>query len=392
MPMPLRARDADPIYLLKGMIESESVNLGPEFADRVNPERTVVAFLEPILKRAGFEVRKQKVRAGRVNLVARLRGRKSSHPVMFEGHMDTVGVDGMTVPPFRLTKRGGRLYGRGTADTKGPTVSYLGGIFQALRDGVRPARDIVFVGAMGEETGCEGSRHLARSGFHASSGLVAEATRLNLCVAHKCALWWRVAVKGKTAHGSTPHLGVSAIEGAAAAVLALKMHGGRLAKRGRTELLSAPTLHVGCIRGGEKVNVVPARAEFDVDSRLHPDEDVKAYLRRANALLRGTRLPGGKAVDAKVVAHEHFLGFGADPDAPFLKLLGEIAREVTRGCGGHVKGGAFFSDAGPLAKRVRELAVFGPGDIAQAHTPDEYIDAAQLEAGTQIVRKLVAAL
>lgn len=390
--MPLSARDADPVRLLQNLTAIDSVNLGPAVADRINPERGMIAYLVPLLKRAGFRVRVQPVRAGRSNLIARLPGRPGGKPVMFEGHLDTVGVEGMSVPPFRVTRRGGKLYGRGTADTKGPTVSYLAGIFQALRDGARPKREIVFVGAMGEETGCEGSRRLAGSGFRAAAGLVAEATRLDLCVAHKCALWWRVGVKGKTAHGSSPHLGVSAIEGAAAAVLALKQHGRRLAKRGATRLLSDPTLHVGVIRGGEKVNVVPARAEFDVDSRLHPDEDVKAYLRRANALLRGTRVPGGKAVDAKVVAHEHFLGFGADPDAPFLKLLGEIAREVTRGRGGHVKGGAFFSDAGPLAKCVRELAVFGPGDIAQAHRPDEYIEAAQLEAGTQIVRKLVAAL
>lgn len=391
--MPLRARDCDPVRLMSDLVAIDSVNLGPAVADRINPERPVIAYLVPLLKRAGFRVRLQPVRAGRANLIARRPGLPGAKAVMFEGHLDTVGVEGMSVPPFRVTRRGGKLYGRGTADTKGPTASYLAGIFQALRDGVRPTREIVFVGAMGEETGCEGTRHLASNGnFRAAAGIVAEATRLDLCVAHKCALWWRVGVKGKTAHGSTPQLGVSAIEGAAAAVLALKKHGARLAKRGGTKLLSPPTLHVGCIRGGEKVNVVPARAEFDVDSRLHPDEDVKAYLRRANVLLRGTRMPGGKAVDAKVVAHEHFLGFGADPDAPFLRLLGEIARDVTRGRGGHVRGGAFFSDAGPLAKRVRELAVFGPGDIAQAHTPDEYIDAAQLEAGTQIVRKLVAAL
>lgn len=391
--MPLRARDADPVRLMSDLVAIDSVNLGPAVADRVNPERRVIAYLVPLLKRAGFRVRLQPVRAGRANLIARRPGLPGAKAVMFEGHLDTVGVEGMNVPPFRVTRRGGKLYGRGTCDTKGPTASYLAGIFQALRDGVRPAREIVFVGAMGEETGCEGARHLASSGsFRAAAGLVAEATRLDLCVAHKCALWWRVGVKGKTAHGSTPQLGVSAIEGAAAAVLALKKHGARLAKRGGTKLLSAPTLHVGVIRGGEKVNVVPARAEFDVDSRLHPGEDVKAYLRRANALLRGTRMSGGRPVDAKVIAHEHYLGFGADPDAPFLKLLGEIAREVTRGRGGHVKGGAFFSDAGPLAGRVRELAVFGPGDIAQAHTPDEYVDAAQLEAGTQIVRKLVAAL
>jgi acetylornithine deacetylase len=288
----------------------------------------LAAYLVGFLKRLGFTVRRQSVRSGRANLIGCLKGREVRRRVLLEAHMDTVGVEGMTVPPFRLTRKGSRLYGRGTSDTKGPMAAYLAGLARALRDGVRPAWTVLFVATMGEETGCEGAAALAQSGFRATAGVVAEPTRLNLCVAHKGAVWWKASVKGRTTHGSSPHLGVNAIDGAAAAIQALLRGASKLPRKKKHPLISPPTVSVGTIRGGEKDNVVPASAEFTVDSRLLPGEGIKGYLKRAESLLRSAQGCSGKRVDARVVSWQSLPAFCSDPRAPFLRTLFQIAREV----------------------------------------------------------------
>jgi acetylornithine deacetylase/succinyl-diaminopimelate desuccinylase-like protein len=366
--------------LLAELIALPSVN--PAFLPprhRHAGEKRVADFLATIAARAGLEVEFQKIPPGRSNLIVRLLPRnKIRQTILLAPHLDTVGADGTKFIPQR---KNGRLYGRGACDTKGSVAAMLSALCELVKS--RPLEtEIVFVGLIDEEHAQAGSRALAASGFKADMAIVGEPTRLQVVTAHKGSLWLQLETRGKAAHGATPQFGKNAIHEMVRIVDALETdYAARLRKR-KHPLLGAATVNVGKISGGTQPNIVPDRCTISVDRRTLPGETELSVNREIIGLLRAKKLPA-KISSTKLAPA---LPLETNPKLPLVRQFLKNAGQ-TKPAGVH-----FFCDASVLSLAGIPSVVFGPGDVAQAHTADEWISLSELERGKDLLLRFLNSL
>jgi len=344
-------------------------------------ERNVADFLAATAARAGLEVEFQKVFSGRSNLVARLLPRnKIRRTILLAPHLDTVGADESQFVPRR---KNGRLHGRGACDTKGSVAAMLTALCELTKTKSRPQEtEIVFAGLVDEENAQAGSRALTARGFKADLAIVGEPTRLQVVTAHKGSLWLRLETRGKAAHGATPQLGRNAVHEMARIVDVLETsYAARLRKR-KHPLLGMATVNVGMICGGAQPNIVPGRCAITIDRRTLPGE-TEAGVRREIAAFLSTENLSAKISSVKLAP---CLPLETSPSLP-------LVRQFLRSAGQPKPAGVdYFCDAAVLAAGGIPSVVFGPGDIAQAHTADEWISLASLERGKNLLLNFLKSL
>ena len=368
--------------LLAELIALPSVN--PAFLPPRHPhggEKTVAHFLAAVAARAGLDVEFQKVLPGRSNLIARLRPQGAvQQTLLLAPHLDTVVADSIQFIPQR---RRGRLYGRGACDTKGSVAAMLAAVFALAQEPSRPqATEIVFAGLVDEENAQAGSRALAASGFQANLAIVGEPTQLQVITAHKGSLWLELTTRGVAAHGATPHLGKSAVHEMARIVDLLETDYRAQLRRRRHALLGTATVNVGTIAGGSQPNIVPDRCVIRVDRRLLPGETEAGVRRELADLLRSKGLSA--TIDVAKLAPA--VALETDPGLPLVRqFLRSIGQRKTLGVD-------YFCDAAVLAVGGIPSVVFGPGNIAQAHTSDEWISLAELERGKNLLLRFLRTL
>jgi acetylornithine deacetylase/succinyl-diaminopimelate desuccinylase-like protein len=344
-------------------------------------EKNVADFLASVAARAKLEVEFQKVLPGRSNLIARLLPRnKIRRTILLAPHLDTVGARDSQFIPCR---KNGRLYGRGACDTKGSVAAMLTALCELAGTNSRPAEtEIVFAGLVDEENAQAGSRALAASGLKADLAIVGEPTRLQVVTAHKGSIWLELETRGKAAHGAAPQLGRNAVHEMARIVDLLETdYAARLRKR-RHPLLGAATVNVGTIRGGTQPNIVPDRCSITIDRRTLPGETESGVRREITALLRVKKLPA-KISSTKLAP---CLPLETNPKLPLVRHFLQSAGQT------RPVGVDFFCDAAVLAAGGIPSVVFGPGDIAQAHTADEWISLASLERGKNLLLNYLKSL
>ena len=365
--------------LLRELIALPSVN--PAFLPAKHPrvgEQRVAEFLAATAAQAGLDVEFQAVSPGRSNLLARLSPRgKIRQRLLLAPHLDTVNA---TDEQFIPRTRNGRLYGRGACDTKGSVAAMLTALCELAQGRQRPAEtEIVFVGLVDEEQGQAGSRALVSRGFTADMAIVGEPTRSQVVTAHKGTLWLCLETHGKSAHGSWPELGRNAVHEMARVVDLLETDYAAQLKRRRHPLLGSATVSVGAICGGSQANIVPDRCSILIDRRTLPGETEAGVRREILQVLRRKRLTVAFAKDPLPPC----LPLETDPRLPlvtrFLKTVGQRKPVGVR----------YFCDASVLGHGGIPSVVFGPGDIAQAHTADEWISLVELERGKGLLLRFL---
>ncbi|MBP7829634.1 MAG: ArgE/DapE family deacylase [Kiritimatiellae bacterium] len=376
---------ADTVELLKQLIAIPSVNPEHTADARVAGEERLACFLAGYLEEQGFAVSWQDRDTGRPNLLASFGPEDASATLLFEAHMDTVGVEGMA-DPFRARVENGRVHGRGACDCKGPMAAGLAALTPANLDALAgKGYRVLYAAVMGEETGNAGAIRLAQQGLRADRAIVLEPTELAIVHAHKGALWFDVEVRGLSAHGSNPERGVNAILGMARLLERIQQRHELDRARLTHERLGPPTLSVGQIRGGIAVNVVPEHCVARLDRRTLPEEksaDILAGVQaELDGLVREGLLLGG---EVKVIKDNP--PFHTDEDSELVRALDRACRKA--GAPGRHAGTGWYSDAGPLSTGCPEVVVFGPGSIGQAHTADEYIELESLRAGVAALAEL----
>jgi succinyl-diaminopimelate desuccinylase len=368
--------------LLADLIALPSVN--PAFLPPRHPsagEKRVADFLAATAARAGLEVEFQKVLLGRSNVIARLRPPgKITQTILLAPHLDTVGADGTGFIPQR---RNGRLHGRGACDTKGSAAAMFGALCELAAAKSRPEHtEIVFAGLIDEENAQAGSRALADGGFRADLAIVGEPTKLQVVTAHKGCLWLRLETRGRAAHGATPHLGKNAIHEMARIVDFLETDYAAGLKRRKHKLLGHGTVNVGKIAGGAQPNIVPDACVIEIDRRTLPGETENSVRREIAARLRAKRL------SAKISSFKLAPALPLETDAR-LPLVRQFLRAANQT---RPLGVDYFCDAAVLSAGGMPSVVFGPGDIAQAHTADEWISLAELERGKDLLVRFFQSL
>ena len=318
--------------------------------------------------------------------------------VVLSGHSDVVPVDGQawTSDPWTVTERDGRLYGRGTCDMKGFNALAVWALVEAQRRGV--SRPLQLALSYDEEVGCTGAPPMIRTMQEVvpkgSAAIIGEPSRMGVITGHKGGAGYHVHVKGFEVHSSLLPYGVSAIMEGARLIDWLNEVNAEIQSRPRTPMAARfeppfTTLHVGMIQGGTAHNITAADCRFAVEMRVVPGESIPDWEARFEA--KAAELSAAmQVVRPEAGIHlEKFFGVpGLQPETE-----GEAEALVRRLTGDNRTGVVSYgTEAGQFQEAGYSAVVCGPGDIAQAHQPDEFLEVAEFQAGQRFMERLLEAL
>ena len=371
--------------LLRELVALPSVN--PAFlpdAPEFTGESRVGEFLFQLCRGAGLKVGWQAVTPGRRNLLVYLKPlKRRTHGVLLAPHLDTVGGRDFPGKLFKPRIAGGKLHGRGACDTKGSAAVMITALLDLARSNRRPLHtEIIFAGLADEENAQLGSRALGKSGLKVDLAIVGEPTRSQVVTAHKGDLWLKLVTRGKAAHGARPELGDNAVHKMARIVDLLETTYAASLDRRVHPLLGKGTINVGAIRGGVQPNIVPDECEILIDRRTLPGEKDSVVEREIMGSIKNAGLK------AELVNYKNGICPALETRAtlPLVREFMSVARQSKP------LGVDYFCDAAILGMHGIPSVVFGPGDIAQAHTEDEWIALAELEKAQAILSAFLRAL
>ncbi|MGE0312498.1 MAG: acetylornithine deacetylase [Lautropia sp.] len=398
---PLAGLDDDPAVrgsarpaLLRETVEILRTLVGFDTTSSLS-NRALIDWVQARLAALGVDAFVQHGEAGKANLFATI-GPGDRGGVMLSGHSDVVPVAGetWTTPPFELTLREGRLFGRGSADMKAWIACCL-----AMAPRFAAARLVTPVHialSYNEETNMHGMRmlsaHLAGAPHRPVAAVIGEPTLMQVVVANKGAAIWSVKVRGKPVHSSFRHLGVSAVEVAAEIIVFLNALQVELTAAARHDGFEFPhtSVHVGRIHGGTAHNITAKDCEFVFEVRALPGQSAAALADRVRRHCSDVLLPRMRAVsDECDIAIEEVV------DSPGLDDEGNrhLANAIMPLCGCLAPRRVSFGTEGGFLHAIGVPTVIcGPGDIFVAHQPDEYVETAQLDRCLEMLEALAGKL
>jgi len=370
--------------ILRDLVRLPSVNpMGRGLEGPTIFEERVTAYLDGYLRGIGAPVERQLVAPQRENVVARFDSQGAQRTIVFEAHQDTVPVEQMTVDPFGGEIRDGRLYGRGACDVKGGLTAMLLAFTRLVREKPKGAANVILACTVDEEHTFLGVLKLVEN-LKADAAFVAEPTQLRIVHAHKGVVRWHVTTPGRSCHSSRPEQGINAVNRMGKLLGAIERYADGLRRSKSDPLLGPPTLSVGRIEGGLSVNTVPDFCRIEVDRRLIPGEEPLEGPRHFfNYLLRQTDVDFPFAISEPWL---HCPALSPQLSGQLIQQLGQIIDSVI---GNHiVEAVPYGTDASSIAQAGIPAVVFGPGDIAQAHTADEWIEIAQIDQAAEVLYRL----
>lgn len=320
----------------------------------------------------------------RPNVLAKVDG-QSPAVLLLEAHLDTVEVDGMTIAPFQPTIQDGRLYGRGSLDTKATLAVFMHTLARlaATPKEERPFPTVILAATIDEEHTFKGVREvlaeLQSQGATTFGAISGEPTDLRLGVAHKGVLRLVLDIQGKAGHSSRPEAAVSALGLAAKLIQAIDAP----TSGPSHPLLGRQTRVVTRLEGGVGANTVPGSAELEVDIRILPGQEHDQVLSDLEAELDGI-CPGAVAVHSKLVGD---WGLDIAPDNPFVQVVSQALEHSN--LDGVPIGMPFGTDASKIAMSGVAAVVLGPGSIDDAHTADESVPLDQVAAFAEVIWRVI---
>jgi acetylornithine deacetylase len=378
----LKIARGDAVALARALIEIDSRN--PTLVPGAPGESGCALFLARILREWGFESEILEQVAGRPNVIARI-GPRGTPSLMFAGHLDVVGVEGMTHPPFSPDIRDGRLYGRGSADMKGGIAAMCSAAAMAITGESR--KSILIAAVVDEEYESLGMRALLASGIRAEAAILTEPTRLAICPAHRGFVWMNVGIRGRAAHGSRYDIGVDAIThaGLLLAELDALEH---TRERGITHpLLGRGSLHASRISGGTGMSTYPETCELAIERRTLPGESAETALTEIRDAIRRVKAKDA-LFDATVTLTTAQAPSDVNVDTPVVRGLASALR--AEGLPSAIEGLSAWTDAALLNEAGIPAVCFGPGDIALAHSAEEWVPVGEIESATRVLARVAS--
>ncbi|HYI20496.1 MAG TPA: M20/M25/M40 family metallo-hydrolase [Solirubrobacteraceae bacterium] len=368
--------------LLAELVAIDSVN--PALVPGGAGESAAVAHVEAWARAAGLQAERLEATPGRPSALVRARGTGGGRTLLLCGHLDTVGVEGMTAPHAPRVD-GDRMYGRGTYDMKAGVAAALIAAREAASRRLRG--DVVVAVVADEEHASLGVQEaLAALGERADGAIVTEPTELELLVAHKGFAWSEIEVTGRAAHGSRPQLGVDAIVKTGPVLTALGELELTLAAR-EHPLLGRGSVHASLIRGGVELSSIPASCTVGIERRTLPGEtaaDVEAEL---DALLDRCRTadPALEAARRTLLVREPF---ELDASAEIAVMVRDAAGDVL-GDQPPLAGGSFWADSAFIAAAGIPTVLFGPRGEG-AHAVEEWVSLSSTAAVAGVLTRVAA--
>jgi len=377
-----RIERGDAVALTRALVVVDSRN--PVIAPGGPGEGAVASLLAEVLAEWEFDVELQEIVPGRPNVIART-GRRGGPVLMFNGHLDVVGTDGMSHPPFDPVTRDGRIYGRGSADMKGGIAAMCAA---AARAAAATNAELVIAAVIDEENESLGTRALVERGIRADAAIVTEPTRLAIMPAHRGFVWAEIDVKGRAAHGSRYDIGVDAIRHAGLLLADLDAFEEDVLATRTHPLLGHASLHASLVSGGIGMSTYPDRCLLALERRTVPGEtteSVLAELRDAFARIASRR----RSFDASLRLITAQGPSDVSPDAPVVRALASAL--AGEGLAPAIEGMSAWTDAAILNDAGIPAICFGPGDIRLAHAAEEFVPIAEIEQATAVLTRMALA-
>jgi acetylornithine deacetylase len=370
----------DALSLTRALVKVDSRN--PSLAPGAPGEGAAARLLADVLTAWGFRVDVIDAAPGRPCVVARIGpAKEGGRSLMFNGHLDVVGVEGMTHAPFDAHETSGRMYGRGSCDMKGGVAAMCAAAARADETGLEG--EVIIAAVCDEEWRSIGTSALIDAGIRADAAIVTEPTNLTIAPAHKGFVWVDAIVHGRAAHGSRHDIGVDAIRHAGLLLAELDVLDSELLPAALAHpLLGRASLHASLIEGGVGLSTYPERCTISLERRTLPGESPSVAVREVEAARDRVRL---RRPDFRVDIKQ---GFSQNPsdvatDAPLVRALsaslGACSERVT------MEGLSAWTDAALLNDAGIPAICFGPGDIALAHAAEEYVPVDEIERATTVL-------
>jgi succinyl-diaminopimelate desuccinylase len=353
-------------------------------------ERGAARLLKPLLSKMGFNIKTVLSPKGRWNLLAEKKWGQGGRRLIFNGHLDVVPAGKASqwkYPPFQGKLYKGKIYGRGSSDMKSGIASFVHALSTIERSKIPLHQGAVILHLVSDEEshGHQGMGFLTqREGIQGDAALVGEPTDLQPVIAQKGALWLRIFTIGKSAHGSKPHLGVNAVE--KMMKLIERIHSSPLEKE--HPLLGKPTLSIGTIQGGTKVNVVPEGCHIEVDRRMLPGEKKEEVFGEIKEILDSLQ-----SQDPFFQYRMEEIDFAepseVNPDEEIVKVGVKAIQNVMRRKP-MLRGFSGFTDSRFYINQCHiPTLIFGPGGADQSHTMDEFVEVDALVHAAHIYARIV---
>ncbi len=370
----------DAVALTKLLVRVDSRN--PGLVPGAPGEGEVARALAAVLEAWGFRVTLQDVVDGRPNVVARI-GTPHGRSLMYNGHLDVVGVDGMTHSPFAGETVDGRLFGRGATDMKGGVAAMCAAAWRAAAAGA--GGEIVVTAVVDEEWQSAGTRGLIDRGVRADACIVTEPTRMAIAPSHKGFTWTEVTFTGRAAHGSRYDVGVDAIRHAGLLLAELDRVEREELVRHTHPLLGHASLHASDIAGGSGWSTYPDRCALTVERRTVPGESPDDAVREMERALE--RVSATDTAVRGTVRHV-FSQWPSDVavDSPIVTALSTAMRAAGESV--VIEGLSAWTDAALLNAAGIPAICYGPGDISLAHSATEWVAEDEIRRAAAVLERL----
>src|SRR5215212_5129884 len=361
--------------LLSDLVSINSIN--PDLVPGSPGEAEVAHYIADWLKLNDVDVQLVESVSGRPNVVGIAHGTGGGKTLLLNGHMDTVGVAGMS-NAHQPRIQDGRLYGRGSYDMKGGLAASMLATVEARKQHLRG--DVIFTGVIDEEYASVGMMDLARR-FRADGAIVAEFTELQLILAHRGFVWLEVETIGKAAHGSRPDLGVDAIVKMGRVLNEIERLDQTLRANPTHPLLGSGSLHASLISGGQELSSYPERCLLSVERRTLPGETPEAAEAELMAIAQNIQ---SSDLSFKAVIRR---GIDRSPletseEAEIVKVIQAASINVLNHPS-QIAGVQFWTDAAVLSAAGIPSVLFGPSGSG-AHAVEEWVDLASVKACAEI--------
>ena len=356
------------VELLKSLVRINSVN--STLVEGAPGEAEIAEYIASYMQGIGLETKLEEVKSGRPNVVGTLKGVGGGPTLLFNGHMDTVGIDYMEIDPLDPIVKNGKLYGRGANDMKGGLAAILAATKSLVDSGVEIKGDLIVAGVCDEEYGSIGTERLMEE-VRADAAVIGEPTGLQILIAHKGFAWIDVETRGITAHGSRPEIGVDAIAKMGKVLVEIERLQEEVLTRKRHELVGSPSIHASTIKGGRELSTYPDQCKLQIERRLIPSEDAKVVNAEMETLLAtisesDPKFDGGHQITFIRGPME------VSPDEEICKVLNRSALDIT-GKEPSFVGGSGWLDTEVIWKRRIPAVAFGPRGEG-SHAAVEYVD------------------
>ncbi len=378
-----RATQGDSVSLAQALVATPSVN--PELEKTGLGEQAAAFLVAGWLEQWGASVEVSEPAPGRFNVLSYIGDKNSGKTLLLNGHLDTVGVEGMTIDPFKANVANGRLMGRGSSDMKGGVASILAVASSLTKR--KPEKGALCIALTADEEHASlGMRSLLKNGLSADAAVVCEPTGLAIMPAHKGFVWVELLFKGNAAHGSRADIGVDAIAHAGQYLFRLDELRKELESRRPHPLLGYGSFHAGTITGGSVPSIYPSSCSLSLERRTLPGEETISVINEFQSILYAMEQETPK-INASLREILVRSATEVEPGSDLVKGLKKSCQNLQLDA--PIEGMTAWVEASYLNESGIPAVCFGPGSIGQAHSDDEWSNIQEIKDCTSALELFV---